>query len=492
MEAVALTVDDFSPMVDDAWDDPQYHRTALMDLPELKWPQVEAIQEVEKHIATGQGKVMTIRSARQTMKNECSAMIAERVLWKYAHGDGGTYIRVAPTYKPQIELSKARLERFLRPDPLVNAIGWLPRLGYIYICGKAEVHFLSGQKSANVLGETASILLDIDEAHKIDQGKFEEEFAPMTASTNAPIVMWGVAADKTDLLYEYRTYNQAGEKDLNFQYPAWMWCEISETYAAHYTSRRDKLGADHPVILTQYDLEDMEAVGGYLKPRHRRSLFESDHERFEKPRSPRPGERRIYVAGVDIGGEEEEPEEGLLVEENPNRDSTVIYIAEVDLADKVNGLPMVRIVEIYQWTGKALGEAPSGLPGQQEIVLELLKKWHVKGACVDARGVGEQMAGFIRRRHKGVEAYKATAPSISDDCYAMLSWINNGQLKMFRDDGSEEYAELGRQARWVKYGIRAHDQMYIYKPKPDRHIDHVKAIHYVLRAAGDVFETRYE
>ena len=84
--------------------DPEFHRRALMKSPLLP-PQVEAVKLMEKHILEASGKVVPIRSARQTMKNEVSATVQMRTFHRF-RSKGGNYIRTAPTYKPQIVNSK--------------------------------------------------------------------------------------------------------------------------------------------------------------------------------------------------------------------------------------------------------------------------------------------------------------------------------------------------------------------------------------------------
>ena len=55
------------------------------------------------------------------------------------------------------------------------------------------MQFFSGENTAKVVGATADLLLKVDEAQDIDPAKFDKEFDPMTASTNATRVFWGTA-----------------------------------------------------------------------------------------------------------------------------------------------------------------------------------------------------------------------------------------------------------------------------------------------------------
>ena len=61
---------------------------------------------------------------------------------------------------------------------------WSSELGYIVRLGKARAIFLSADESANVVGNTAHILLEIDEAQDVSKDKYTKEFKPMGATTN--------------------------------------------------------------------------------------------------------------------------------------------------------------------------------------------------------------------------------------------------------------------------------------------------------------------
>ncbi len=461
-------------LVERALSDVVFHRTTLYNLP-LFPPQAEAISLIEEHITNKTGKVITVRSARQTMKNECSAMLCVRALINYRE-QGGTYIRTAPTWKPQMINSKQRVEKFLKMDPLINN-DYKRREGFILEHGQAQLVFLSTDKGANVVGSTASIALDIDEAHKVDKGKFEEDFGPMAAYHNVPIIMWGVAADKQDLLYEYVQHNQEHNPELNLSYPAHIWCELLPQYARHYEERLRKLGADHPVILTQYDLVDVDTLGGYLKAHHISNLLNAEHQRYAAPR-----DGREYIVSIDIAGEAEAEEDDPAKKSRGARDSTVALVFEIEPGNLRNDYPACRLVDIYWWTGKSLGDEPSGLPGQQSSLLKLLKLWRPKAAVVDARGVGEQIAKYLAKHYPGVTAYAADSNSVSQDCYGLLALINNERLKIFRNDDSAEYAELCRQLKSCRYEIKGHDKMRLIKPAGSGHIDMLKALTYLYRA----------
>ncbi len=77
-----------------------------------------------------------------------------------------------------------RLERVLERNTLSRSF-WNKRSGYIYEVERASITFLSGSPTSNVVGATASLLLECDEAQDVSIYKWDKEINPMAASTNA-------------------------------------------------------------------------------------------------------------------------------------------------------------------------------------------------------------------------------------------------------------------------------------------------------------------
>ena len=440
----------------------------------LPWPQREAMERCERAIADKRGEVLTVLSSRQTMKGENEAHLASRALAIFAGVPGSVWVRTAPTYRPQIVNSKLRLEKFTALDPLIAGRA-RNREGFIVQVGHAQVHFLSGGASANVLGATASIALSVDEAHKIDRNKFDEELAPFTARTNAPTVLWGVAADKLDLLQEYRDLNEGTDRLL--RYPADVWCALSKAYAGHYAARVRKLGEDHPIILTQYRLIPVEGMGSYLNAPQRASLFSGDHPRLE---APRPG--MAYAMVVDCGGQSELDASSEQVRaEEPDRDSTVALVVEWDPYADREPYPMARVVAGEVWTGQ---DHMAVLPDLRRMA----ERWGIRSGCGDANGVGEAPMMALAREFPCFVAYKGTSPSVSDDCYDLLARINTGRVRWWKADPASDplLKEAQQQARHTSYAIANHERMKLLKPhgvgSSGLHIDVVKALTYLRTA----------
>jgi len=60
------------------------------------------------------------------------------------------------------------------------------RIRHIIRFGNACAIFLSADKNANVVGNTAHLLLEIDEAQDVDKEKYTKDFKPMGATPTAP------------------------------------------------------------------------------------------------------------------------------------------------------------------------------------------------------------------------------------------------------------------------------------------------------------------
>lgn len=445
----------------------------------LPHPQLEIVRRAERAIADRRGEILSVLMARQTGKNECEGFLEARALSIWRGIPGSVWVRTAPTLRPQLINSKLRLEKHLLNDPLVLG-RWAKREGFIYESGGAQVHFLSGGPTANVVGGTASIALSVDEAHKIDRGKFQEDLGPFTASTNAPTILWGVAGDKLDLLHEYREKNAGSDRLM--VYPADIWCELSPAYAGHYEARVRDLGADHPVIQTQYRLVAVDAMGAYLNALQRSALFAGDHPRLA---APRPG--MSYGVVIDLGGESElqVDDEEILLEE-PGRDYTMAWVFEWDPRERADefGRTTIRIVDGVWWIGRA----------HQAVLPELAaycRRWNVRKGVSDARGVGEAVSLGLAKQVPAVKPYKATAPDVSTDCYGLLAWINAGKVTFWKADPAQDHElrEAQAQALHTRYEIRNHDQMRLTKPKGSGssglHIDGIKALTYLPRAFGE-------
>jgi len=122
-----------------------------------------------------------VEIARQGGKNELSAQL-ELLLLTLNMTRPHNLIKCAPTFKPQTLISMMRLKDRLNDAGFGDI--WVSEQGYIIRLGKARAIFLSADKSANVVGNTAHVLLEIDESQDVNRDKYTKEFKPMGATTN--------------------------------------------------------------------------------------------------------------------------------------------------------------------------------------------------------------------------------------------------------------------------------------------------------------------
>ena len=110
----------------------------------------------------GRGLSFTVEIARQGGKNELSAQL-ERTLLAGALATGGTGVKAAPAFDPQCHISIARLKARLTD----LGLPWSAGHAYVVRLGRASQSFYSASRDANVVGATADLLLEIDEAQDV-------------------------------------------------------------------------------------------------------------------------------------------------------------------------------------------------------------------------------------------------------------------------------------------------------------------------------------
>lgn len=425
------------------------------------------------------GLTFSVEIARQGGKNELSAQLELLLLTLYM-GEPQNLVKCSPTFKPQTVISMMRLKDRLN-DAGFSGI-WVAELGYIVRLGNARAIFLSADKSANVVGNTAHILLEIDESQEVDKEKYAKEFKPMGAATNVTTVHYGTTWDDSTLLEEVKQTNLELERrdgiKRHFRYD---WEEVAKynpDYLTYVEAERERLGENHPLFLTQYRLLPIHSGGGYLS-RQQRAQLNGEHERRRQPER-----RKVYIAGVDLAGEAEEG--GGLRGLKPRQNSTVVAIGELDfsICDEVIKQPRINIVEHYWWTGRRHAEL------YPQLVDILKNVWHCAKVVVDATGVGQPVASFLRQALGAkVSPFTFTAQSKSELGFNLLAAINSGRVKMYAGDGSPEYEEFWLEMEWARSQYRPNQTMNFYVDPTQGHDDFLMSLA-LLVEAGSQYEPR--
>ena len=449
---------------------------------ELRPYQLEVARAVMESIGKGMGLTFSVEIARQGGKNELSAHLEVLLLTLYM-ARGGNIVKCSPTFKPQTVISMERLKQRL-DDFGFDGI-YRPQMGYIVQLGNSKVVFLSAEGSSSVVGHTADILLEIDESQDVGKEKYTKEFRPMGSATNVTTVLYGTTWDDSTLLEEMKQVNLESEKKdgikRHFRYD---WQEVGRynpDYLRFVQTERQRLGEEHPLFRTQYALLPISRGGGFLS-RQQIAVMLGEHQRQSRPEG-----KRTYIAGIDLAGEHE-PEMMAWGGSGANgvkgHDSSVITIAEVDAADTSTSLraspslPLLRVVEQYQWAGTP----HSQLYKQMTHILKDV--WNCRRIVVDATGIGQPVASFLKKElGSRVIPLVITSKSKSEMGFELLSLVNSGRLRLYKQDGSPEYRETLFELERARAQYRPNQTMNFYVDPQEGHDDFLVSLALVVQAA---------
>jgi hypothetical protein len=201
-----------------------------------------------------------------------------------------------------------RLESTLRRNIITKDL-WQTESGYIYRIGEARILFLSGAPESNIVGATASLLLEVDEAQDVLAAKYEREIAPMASSRNSTRVFWGTAWTAETLLARELAAARKSEQEScqsgnllarrAFCINAEIVAAEVPAYGRFVQEQVRKLGRQHPMIRTQYFCEEF---GGENQLFHedRIKSMQSDH-----PPRTAPQASDWIVILADVAGADE-------------------------------------------------------------------------------------------------------------------------------------------------------------------------------------------
>ena len=438
--------------------------------------QAEAARAILRSVTYRRGLTFTVEMARQAGKNELSAWLETALLTRNI-ATGGTGIKAAPTFRPQILNSIDRLRAHL------DAAGyeglWRASEGFMVWLGKARWQFFSAGPDAHVVGGTAQLLLELDEAQDVTPDKFNKEFRPMAATTNATTVLYGTAWDDTTLLEQTTQTNlELQSRDgvrRHFAYD-WQHCAATNPYYARYVQGElERLGANHPLFTTQYDLKPLTGGGRLLTPAHLTQL-QGTH-----PRQASRSAGTLYVAGLDVAGEAAPAD--LLAR---GHDETVLTIARVTHQQgRQRPLPIVSVVSVARWRGTPHSTL------YDEIGDLLEHTWGVRIVAVDATATGEAAAILLARRlgqHR-VIAYRFTEHSKSHLGYELQAAANTNRLTIWAPDGSQEYRELLRQLTLCRAAYKPNRTLQFFVNPDEGHDDCVCSLALCVEAANNATPT---
>lgn len=418
----------------------------------LREYQVQVARAIVDSVLKGKGMTFVIIFPRQSGKNELQAQI-ESYLLTILSPTQAEIVKVSPTWKPQSLNAMRRLERVLKQN-LFTRLTWKKEQGYIYRNRNARIFFLSGAPTSNVVGATASTLLECDEAQDVLTSKWDKEIAPMAASTNATRVFWGTAwTSQTLLAREKRLAQEAQQRDGIQRLFELTADEVGKEVPAYHDFVANEIarhGRSHPFVRTQYFSEEIDSQSGFFPP-GRLALLQGEH-----PRQFHPQPHSVYAFLIDVAGQDEESGNSLTsgnpvgsrlnssmsdglsssgeLDSNSHRDATALTIVEIDLttlADECLHAPSYRIVDRRVWTGVR----HSNLFAELSALINL---WQPRQVVIDATGVGEGLYAFLDKAFpRQVIPFRFSQKSKSDLGWSFLSIIESGRLKDWRELDAE-------------------------------------------------------
>ena len=393
----------------------------------LRSYQAAAAKAIVNSVLKGQGLSFVVMFPRQSGKNMLQAQLEVYLMTLLAQR-GAEMVKLSPTYQPQSLNAMRRLESALEANWLTHG-AWRKSAGNHYRFRNAHLTFLSAAPGSNIVGATASTLLQLDEAQDIEIPKYDKQIAPMAASTNATRVFWGTAWTADTLLArELRLAEEAQARDglrRVFRLDAEAVRREVPAYGLFVDEQVARLGRTHPMVRSQFFSEEID-FGGGLFTAQRLSLLKGTHSPLD---APRPG--AMYAMLVDLAGEDESQRVGGIADAalaNPGRDATAITIVEVDtsLQDALlPNRPRYRIVRREHWVGVAHST-------QYQRLLALNEKWCPRRLVVDATGVGAGVASFLQERlGEKVIPLRFSSQLKSKLGWGFLAVLDTGRLQDF-------------------------------------------------------------
>jgi len=350
--------------------------------------QLDPAKAIWNSIIKKRGDTIVLIISRQAGKDELLANLLSYLATLFAHREVGIVV-ANPTYKPQTINAIMRFENRLKANLLTKS-QWKKRSDYMRMMGSATVSFLSGDQSANVVGAVASLLLIINEAQDISPAKYDKDFAPMVASTNATRLIVGTAWTSDTLLAREEDAARKLEKEDGikrvFLYTSEDVRKIVKQYGTFVDNEISKLGRQHPLVKTQYFCERIDSQLGMFNA-GRRALMLGD-----QPAQSNPTPGHLYAYCIDVAG----MDEALLNLDglgNPGRDSTTLSIVDIDLSMlSTLQAPIFRVVNRMSWQGISHMQ----IFGQ---LIANIARWNPNYIVIDATGVGEGLWAMLNKSY---------------------------------------------------------------------------------------------
>ena len=311
---------------------------AVLNMPLYAY-QIRPLTAVIDSVFHHHGHEFLLVFSRQSGKNEAVAHLLVYLLNIYQRRGGNM---VFAAIGDGIGRGQRRLHE--RLDNPWNRHEWRKAAGPARtMLGRSAVVFISSHPQAAARGETADHLLVIDELQDQDPLQLEAVFTPMRAAGNATAVYLGTVRSRHDALWRKKEELQRLEAADKLQRVFWAGPQLvtaaNPDYGRFLQAQVARYGRNHPIIASEYYLEPLDGGGG-LFPARRLALMRGNHARRRVP-----GGTGLYVALLDVGGQDEAATTALAQLANPARDYTVCTIVEV-IYPEGSAEPLLSLIHI--------------------------------------------------------------------------------------------------------------------------------------------------
>jgi hypothetical protein len=438
----------------------------------LRSYQLPVARAVIASVLQQRGLTFVCRMSRQAGKNEASAQL-EAALLALAMADATpdvapTIVKAAPTLNPQTQRSARRLRDTLRRARLP----FRTEAGTIVHAGPASVSFASGEPNANVVGDTAGLLLEIDEAQDFDIDTYDKKFAPMRAAFNATAILWGTPWSDVDLLERERqaALERTRRDDVQRCFDA-DWHTVADTvpaYRAFVEAERTRLGPTNPLFTTQYELQVLAGAGHLFTPDLIAQL-RGDHQRRTTP----PPTARI-VAGLDLAGGATDHAE--------THDRTVLTLGAVTPPSPADPIQQNHAAVLHHITWQGTPHDVL-LPQLRDLLANV---WRVQSVAVDATGIGETTARVLANAlgEQRVIPVKFSRAKKSDLGFELITTTATGRLKLYEPDASAEATTMWHEVHRCRRTLLPGNLIDWRVPEDEGHDDYITSLALLAHAAN--------
>lgn len=394
--------------------------------------QLEPIQPILQSLFQHSGREFLLIFPRQSGKNELIACLLVYLLNLYQRtGCNILFAAVADGVGRGLNRLEQRLKNpwnrghwKRKADPKQRTLG------------AAAVTFLSSHPNAHARGDTANPLMVIDELQDQIQSHIESVFTPMRAAHNASTIYLGTVKFTHDALWQKKIElekEQAkdGQKRVWIIYPDRVTAE-NPFYSAFLADQVRQHGRHHPIIASEYFLEPVDGAGGLFPPR-RIALMRGDRE----PQQHEPNPDELYVAVLDVAGQDEAATDPIAQLTNPGRDYTACTIFHVSYDDNNPAGPHYAAATVFMDQGSRHFEDYPGRPMLATRLLAFLELWNVAHLVADESGVGQGLKSWLAAAMgpSRVTGFNfAGAGKKAELGSRFLSLIETGRFSYFHDD----------------------------------------------------------